>query len=133
MKIILTAAIAIICSLGPNSVSQEKRRSQIPCGETATQPEANECARREYRKVDAELNKLYLRLMSELAVYKGDVQEKLRRAQASWQLYRDATCESEASIFEGGSIQPAVYNSCLASVTRERAKRLAEFLATTKQ
>ena len=78
---------------------------------------------------------LYYELMSELAGYggKGRDQQKLRRAQASWTQYRDATCESEASIYEGGSIRPAVYYSCMASVTRERAQRLKEFLAVTKQ
>ena len=132
MNTILILAIAVLCSVAANALAQE-RGSEIPCGETGTQAEANACARREYRKADAEVNKLYLQLMRELAGYKGNDQEKLRRAQALWQLYRDATCESEASIYQGGSIRPAVYNSCLASVTRDRAKRLTEFLATTKQ
>lgn len=133
MKRILTGVIVVICSLSPNSLSQEKRRSEVDCGEYGTQAEANACARREYQRAQAEMNKLYGRLMTELASYKGNDQEKLRRAQALWLQYRAANCDSESSIYQNGSILPAVYNSCLASVTRERAQRLAEFLATTKQ
>ncbi|MGI9066626.1 MAG: lysozyme inhibitor LprI family protein [Pyrinomonadaceae bacterium] len=133
MKRILIGVIVVICSLSANSLSQEKRGSEVPCGETGTQAEANACARLEYQKADAEMNKLYGRLMTELADYKGNDQQKLQRAQALWLQYRDANCESEASIYQGGSIRPAVYNSCLASVTRERTQRMAEFLAATTQ
>ena len=133
MKRILIGLIVIICSLSAVSHSQEKRASSSLCGEYGTQAEANACARREYQKVDAEMVAAYDRLMTELASYGGKHQQRLRRAQASWLQYRDANCESEASIYEGGSIRPAVYYSCLASVTRERARRLEEFLVVTRQ
>jgi uncharacterized protein YecT (DUF1311 family) len=133
MKRILIGVISLICSLSANSFSQEKKGSEVPCGETGTQAEANACARREYQQADAEMNKVYGRLMTELADYEGNDQQKLQRAQALWLQYRDANCESESSIYQGGSIRPAVYNSCLASVTRERARRLTEFLAVTMQ
>jgi uncharacterized protein YecT (DUF1311 family) len=130
MKTILILAMAVICLVTANA---QKRGSEIPCGENATQPEANACARREYQKADDKMNKVYRRLMTELAEYKGEQQEKLRRAQLLWLQYRDANCESEAAIYEGGSIWPAVYNICQASVTEERTRRLAEFLATTRR
>jgi uncharacterized protein YecT (DUF1311 family) len=133
MKRILIGVITVICSLSANSLCQEKKGSEVPCGDTVTQAEANACARQEYQKADAEMNKVYGRLMTELADYKGNDQQKLQRAQALWLQYRDANCESEVSIYQGGSIRPAVYNSCLASVTRERARRLTEFLAVTMQ
>jgi uncharacterized protein YecT (DUF1311 family) len=133
MKRILIGIITLTCSLSAVSQSQEKRASYPPCGEYGTQAEANACARREYQKVEAEMVAVYDRLMTELASYEGKHQQRLRRAQASWLQYRDANCESEASIYEEGSIRPAVYYSCLASVTRERAKRLEEFLVVTRQ
>ena len=133
MKRILTGVIVIICSLSAVSHSQEKRVNSLPCGEDGTQAEANACARRDSQKADAEMNAVYDRLMTELAGYGSKDQQRLRRAQATWFQYRDANCESEASIYEGGSIHPAVYYSCLAVVTRERARRLEEFLAATRQ
>lgn len=133
MKRILIGLIVIICSLSAVSHSQEKKVSSPPCGEFGTQAEANACARREYQKVYAEMVAEYDRLMTELAGYGDKHQQRLRRAQASWLQYRDANCESEASIYEEGSIRPAVYYSCLASVTRERARRLEELLVVTGQ
>lgn len=133
MKRILISVIAVMCSLSVVSLAQEKRASEVPCGEAGTQAEANACSRRDYEKADAEMNKVYEQLMAELAAYKGRDQEKLRRAQTLWLQYRDANCESESSIYLGGSIRPAVHNSCLASVTQERTRRLAEFLVVTRQ
>lgn len=133
MKRILIGIIIITCSLSAVSHSQEKRVSRPPCGEHGTQAEANACARREYQKADSEMVAVYHRLMIELASYGDKHQQRLRRAQASWFQYRDVNCENEAAIYEGGSIRPAVYYSCLASVTQERAKRLEEFLAATRR
>jgi uncharacterized protein YecT (DUF1311 family) len=133
MKRILIGVIVITCSLSAVSHSQEKKVSSSPCGEHGTQAEANACSRREYQKVEAEMVAVYDQLRTELASYGGKHQQRLRGAQASWLQYRDANCESEASIYEGGSIRPAVYYSCLASVTRERAKRLEEFIVMTIQ
>lgn len=133
MNRILIGIITLTCSLSAVSHGQEKRVSSPPCGEYGTQAEANACARREYQQGDAEMVAAYDRLMTELASYGGRHQQRLRRAQASWLQYRDANCESEASIYEGGSIRPAVYYSCLASVTRERARRLEEFLVVTRR
>lgn len=133
MKRILISISVLICSASAASFSQEKRATGVPCGETGTQAEANACARRDHEKADAEMNKVYRLVMAELASYKGKDQQKLRSAQTMWLRYRDANCESESSIYLGGSIRPAVYSSCLASVTRERTRRLSEFLGVTRQ
>ena len=97
-----------------------------------TQAEANACSRREYEEADAEMNKVYDQLMSELSGGGGKDQQKLKQAQLLWLQYRDANCESEASIYEGGTIRPAIYNLCLTSMTRERAMRIKAFLAEVK-
>lgn len=133
MRRILFGVIIIICSLSVVSHSQDKRVSSSPCGEYGTQAEANACARREYQKADAEMVALYDRLMTKLAGFGVKHQQRLRRAQALWWQYRDANCESEASIYEEGTMRPAVYYSCLASVTRERVRRLEEFQVATGQ
>ena len=135
-KILITLClIAYICSA--TVISQEKlddRKS--PCdGTNGTQAEANACARLKYKQAEAEMNRVYKRLITELSGYGDDgrLQEKLRRAQSLWLRYRDANCDSEALIYQGGSIRPAVYNSCLASMTEERTKRMKTILAEIKQ
>ena len=118
-----------------NGFSQSKKKTtRAECGEFGTQAEANECARREYETADREMNKVYRLLLT--AFGEGaNVEETLlkqKEAQSNFLEYRDAECESEASIYEGGTMRPAVYNHCLATVSRERTIRLKAFLAGTK-
>jgi len=133
MKSILVSLILLTYSTGIVAPPQKQGASKSPCEGTETQTEANACARYKYQKADAEMNRIYEQLMSELAGDDDKDQQKLRQAQLLWLQYRDANCESEASIYDGGSIRPAVYRLCLASVTQERTRRMKEFLAATRQ
>jgi uncharacterized protein YecT (DUF1311 family) len=95
------------------------------CGELAQQP-MNHCtgalaANLERERVKAE------RALA--AVFGADREGVLRAAEASWKAYRDAQCTLEASSFEGGSMQPTIYNSCVVGLLRARieaVRRLAE-------
>jgi uncharacterized protein YecT (DUF1311 family) len=135
MKRILLGLSLLTCMLSVAALPQEKTGNS-PCDSTnSTQTEANACTRRKYEQTDAEMNRVYEQLMLELSGYTNDgkIQQKLERAQSLWLQYREASCESEASIYDGGSIRPAVYYSCLASITEERARRMKAFLAVTRQ
>ena len=127
-----TIIVAIICVLGVVVFAQKKKRERDPCKDPMTQFEMNLCSRRDYEKADTELNKVYKQLMLELAGYENDHRPKFQEAQSLWLKYRDANCDSEASIYEGGTIRPTVYYSCLASVTRERTKGIKAFLVDIK-
>jgi uncharacterized protein YecT (DUF1311 family) len=70
--------------------------------------------------------------MLELAGFGTDHRPKFQEAQSLWLKYRDANCDGESSIYEGGTIRPTVYYSCLASVTRERTNGIKAFLADLK-
>jgi len=91
-----------------------------------TQLEMNETANTNYKKADAQLNKVYKQLMSII-----DKNEKLLLIQAErdWVKFRDSHCKFEASQYEGGSMKPLVYSTCLEAVTR---KRIAEIKASIK-
>ena len=88
----------------------------------------NVCSRRDYEKADAEMKKVYQQLMLELAGYESNPRPKFEEAQSLWLKYREANCDSEASLYEGGSIRPTIYYSCLADITRERTRKLKAFL-----
>jgi uncharacterized protein YecT (DUF1311 family) len=132
MRRISGTIIVIICVLGGNVFAQKKKRERDPCKDPMTQFEMNLCSRRDYEKADAQLNKVYKKLMLELAGFTNDLRPKFQEAQSLWLKYRDANCDSEASIYEGGSIRPTIYYSCLASVTRERTRGIKAFLAEMK-
>jgi uncharacterized protein YecT (DUF1311 family) len=128
MKRVLTVVMVGLCLLSVKASSRRQSVGEPPCGKHGTQAEANACSRLDYEKAEAEMRGVYRRLTHELAGRAGEGRRKLEKAQSLWLRYRKANCESEASIYEGGSIRPAVYNACLAGITRERTSRLREFL-----
>ena len=91
-----------------------------------TQSEMNVAANANYKKADAQLNKVYKQLMSIL-----DKKEKplLIQAEKDWMKFRDSHCKFEASQYEGGSIQPLIYWTCVEELTK---KRIAEIKASIK-
>lgn len=91
-----------------------------------TQSEMNATAHAQYKKADAELNKVYKQLMLIL-----DKKEKplLIQAEKDWIKYRDSHCKFDASQYEGGSMQPLIYSTCLEQLTR---KRITEIKASIK-
>jgi uncharacterized protein YecT (DUF1311 family) len=91
-----------------------------------TQGEMNATANSSYKKADAELNKVYKQLMAVL-----DQNEKplLIQAEKDWMKFRDSHCKFDASQYEGGSIQPLIYSTCLEELTK---KRIAEIKASIK-
>lgn len=86
----------------------------------------NATANTNYKKADLELNKVYKQLMTML-----DQNEKtfLIQAEKDWVKFRDSHCKFEASQYEGGSIQPLIYSSCLEELTK---KRIVEIKASIK-
>lgn len=136
MRTILISLFFITHLLGMVATSQQLGTGASPCESNGgTQAEANACARYKYNQANAEMSRVYEQLMSELSGDRDDGkgQGKLKEAQSLWLKYRDANCDSEASIYEGGSIRPAIYYACLASVTEERTRRMRAFLATMRQ
>lgn len=99
------------------------------CGASSfaqTQLEMNETANANYKKADTQLNKVYKQLMVML-----DKSEKplLIQAEKDWVKFRDSHCKFDASQYEGGSMKPLVYSSCLEELTK---KRIAEIKASIK-
>jgi uncharacterized protein YecT (DUF1311 family) len=86
-----------------------------------TQAEMNKAAAQGYYKADAELNKVYKALLSKLD---ENGKPLLVKAENDWIKYRESHCKLEASFYEGGSMQPMIYSSCLESVTMDRIKQL---------
>lgn len=114
---------ALLCVGGAAGLAQKPAApaKKQPCADAQNQQEMNRCAADEYKKADAELNRVYQQLLPKLeAAHK----EKLKVAQRAWLGFRDAHCDYEAFIFDGGTMQPLIQYSCLETVTRERTKQL---------
>ena len=89
-----------------------------------TQVEMNECAAAEYQAADAALNaawgpaKAFFDGMGHGAA--------LLDAQRKWIAYRDAACQAEILPYDGGSIQPLIYSTCMTRITRQRTDALTQ-------
>jgi uncharacterized protein YecT (DUF1311 family) len=113
---------ALLFLLAPTVVPQGGKH---PCESAETQYEATQCAGREYKQADAELNKVYQQVLKQ---EDKDGQARLKTAQLSWLKFRDTECEYEAGDYIGGTMRPMVAAFCLAAVTNERTKQLKEIL-----
>jgi uncharacterized protein YecT (DUF1311 family) len=83
------------------------------------------CASRAAKSADRKLNQVYQTLIARLD-QKGKV--KLIDAQLAWIKFRDQSCEFERSRYEGGSIAPLIYSSCIKNLTERRTKDIEGYL-----
>ncbi len=88
---------------------------------TQTQAELNREAIKAYEKSDVELNVLYKKFIS---LIKEDSKTLFVQAQRNWIVFKEQQCKFEASVYEGGSIQPLIKFGCLERVTKSRIKGL---------
>ncbi len=82
-----------------------------------TQLELNEAEAKNYQLKDAELNKVYKKLVTML---KSKDKQLLLKSQRAWIAFRDSHCAFAASSYEGGSMQPSVHMGCLSELTEKR-------------
>jgi uncharacterized protein YecT (DUF1311 family) len=113
-----------------NSVASDEsgaiaQNPDFNCDNPQYQMEMNDCSALDYQRADEALNTTYNTL---IAVMPEPQREKLVRAELAWIEFRDATCEFERSQYEGGSIEPLIYNSCMAELTQEQTLRLQSYL-----
>ena len=105
--------------------NQYDDNSEIDCNSNSTQLAMNQCANAEYENIDLKLNTVYQQLKKSLT---NANQKKLTNAQLAWLKFRDLNCEYAADRYQGGSIQPLIYYSCLTRLTKERIQHLESYL-----
>jgi uncharacterized protein YecT (DUF1311 family) len=122
-RTIILSALLLPLLLSPSAAKTQKERPIQPCEGYGSQAEATGCARREFQKADAELNKAYNRLAGIL-----DAEEKalLKESELAWIKYRDSNCTFESSQYKGGTMRPMIESFCLARVTQARTAELKE-------
>jgi uncharacterized protein YecT (DUF1311 family) len=108
------------------------------CPAARTQAEMNECTRDIFLAADAELNRVYQRILRE---YEDDAVfiEKLRKAQRAWLAFRDAELEAlyphleEDALAHYGSVWPVCINLVLEEMTMNRVADLRRWLEGVKE
>ncbi|WP_421877919.1 lysozyme inhibitor LprI family protein [Marinoscillum sp.] len=95
-----------------------------------TQAEMNQEAATDYKKVDAELNKVYQQIMKEYADDPTFL-DALRTSQRNWITFRDSELKMKYPDRESGwygSIHPMCVSYYLAELTNERTTKLKTWL-----
>jgi uncharacterized protein YecT (DUF1311 family) len=109
---------------------------QWNCADPQAQSEMNACAAIDFARADAELNAEYRAAIAHARASDRETSGRaegddrpgdeatLREAQRAWVVFRDAHCRLEGYEARGGSMEPLVYNSCRAEITRARTAQL---------
>lgn len=100
----------------------------VPCQRifAQNQHEMTQSATKDFEKADAELNRVYKKLLDSLD---EDGKAKLVKAQRAWIAYRDAESEFAADEARGGSMAPMLLYGAQAKMTRQRVAALRERIA----
>jgi len=105
----------------------EPQKTRNPCPNAQTTVEMRDCAGREYKDADDELNRVYRQLMAKFGNDEGH-KTALKTAQQAWIKYRDTHCDFASYLNRGGTIEPVVRYNCMSSMTVSRMKELREYL-----
>jgi uncharacterized protein YecT (DUF1311 family) len=118
----LLAALAALLLFAPAAAAAGGQTEEDPCApEAQRSSQLMACARRHYAEAARELERARAELHTDLS---PGSRAKLRAAERLWSRYRKTNCDAEASIYEGGTIQPLIELRCMARVTRERTAEL---------
>lgn len=120
--VLFLVLLFVACSNGTPISSASSKTAQ-------NQMELNKQACDEYKKVDAEMNRVYQTVLRNYATDRAFI-ASLRKAQLAWISYRDAHV---GSIYPGdasqyGSINQMCRCQQLADITEERTKRLKQWV-----
>lgn len=124
----LFAAVVIVLLLAPSTPASRGQTGEDPCApEAQRSPQLMACAGRKFREAEAGLKRVRDELYSDL---EPRSRVKFRAAERLWLGYRKSNCDAEASIYEGGTIQPLIQLRCMTRVTLERADELKAQIQT---
>ncbi|MGB0063571.1 MAG: lysozyme inhibitor LprI family protein [Terracidiphilus sp.] len=114
----LALVICIVAS--PICFAQHMNAEDAPCQGLSIM-DWKACIGAAYERADAELNQYYRRIET---LETGTDLTNLKDAQRLWIQFRDANCEAEYELYQGGSAAPTVKIACLEAMTRHRTEEL---------
>ena len=93
------------------------------CKEAVSAKDMQDCMDNEWKKSDAELNRVYQEASKKL---KPEQAALLKKEQRAWLTYRDAQCEADYKMLAGGTAAPLALTQCRVTLTQERTKTLKD-------
>jgi uncharacterized protein YecT (DUF1311 family) len=88
-----------------------------PCRDAAVTLDLSSCMTKALKSADTKLNATYLRIQTALT---EEEVKSLAKAERLWVQYRDANCNAEYSLYDGGTGGPPTRLACLEAETKTR-------------
>lgn len=95
------------------------------CSDALSQKSMNDCTQQNYQREDGLLEKNVAQILTQLD---ASGQHSFKSVQQAWFQFRKQQCNFDASRYEGGSMEPMVYATCMADLTQQRNKQLKVIL-----
>src|SRR5579884_3781513 len=93
----------ILLLLVPQLLAQHMNEEDSPCADRGpTTVDLVACLSKARSSADAKLNETYKKTLFTLRTRNTDA-EQLRKAERLWLQYRDANCEAERDLYDGGT------------------------------
>ena len=103
----------------------------VDCWKTAlTQFAMNNCASKDEKKANQELEKAYQSVIKKI---RPESQIKIKKARAAWTAYVSEECEFEYLSSKFGSVYPMLLSNCRTQLADEYTKRLTKTLECSKE
>lgn len=83
------------------------------------------CAEHQIVALDAQINGLRRHVFASLT--SAGARRNFVNAEVSWSTYRTSLCLSESSVYQGGTLAPVAYATCLVQSDRRHVAALREF------
>lgn len=123
-----TSVLIALVTFGLGAVAPISSAHAADCANASDQATLNECAGQDYKKSDAELNKLYKSIRDRLSD-QPDAVKKLVAAQKAWIVFRDAECGFAGFRSQDGSAYPMLISTCRDRLTQARVKDFKAYLS----
>jgi uncharacterized protein YecT (DUF1311 family) len=107
----------------------------LDCQKAITTPELNACASIDQKKAEANLNKVYQRVLKTLdqgesaTSSDASIRNAFVAAQRAWIKFREADCNAVHQKYAGGSIRTVMYLGCMQNHAERRIKDLEDFVS----
>jgi|GEM_PF-1432277 uncharacterized protein YecT (DUF1311 family) len=117
--------LSAILLAGPLGLIAGTAGTDTDCSRAVSTAEMMHCATRVYQEADAELNRVYRQLTTEL---NGRRKVQLQASQRAWLAFRDKNAVFAAGVAEDGSIAPLLETAELTTMTKARTEQLRAYL-----
>lgn len=118
----LVPTVVMCLLLVPAAALARVQTEEDPCApEAQRSPQLMACAERKFKEATADLKRVRDEWYSDL---EPRSRVKFRAAERLWLGYRKSNCDAEASVYEGGTIQPLIQLRCMTRVTLARTDEL---------